>query len=52
MIARPLARRLDLKLGSYLLMRTKPRPSQLVLSPQRALEIRPWRLRYAPGGAS
>ena len=32
LIARPLARRLGLKLGSYLLMRTKPRPPQLVLS--------------------
>ena len=32
LIARPLARRLGLKLGSYLLMRTKPRPAQLVLS--------------------
>lgn len=32
LIARPLARRLGLKLGAYLLMRTKPRPAQLVLS--------------------
>ena len=32
LIARPLAQRLGLKLGSYLLMRTKPRPAQLVLS--------------------
>jgi ComF family protein len=32
LIARPLARRLGLKLGAYLLMRTKPRPTQLVLS--------------------
>lgn len=32
MIARPLARQLRLKLGSYLLMRTRPRPPQLVLS--------------------
>ena len=32
LIARPLARRMGLKLGSYLLMRTKPRPPQLVLS--------------------
>lgn len=32
MIARPLARRLRLKLGSYLLMRTRPRRPQLVLS--------------------
>lgn len=32
MIARPLARRLRLKLGSYLLLRTRPRPPQLVLS--------------------
>jgi ComF family protein len=32
LIARPLARRLGLKIGSYLLMRTKPRPARLVLS--------------------
>ena len=32
LIAKPLARQLGLKLGSYLLMRTKPRPPQLVLS--------------------
>src|SRR5579863_2738649 len=32
LIARPLARRLGLKMGSYLLMRTKPRPARLVLS--------------------
>jgi ComF family protein len=32
LIARPLARRLGLKLGAYLLVRTKPRPAQLVLS--------------------
>jgi ComF family protein len=32
LIAKPLARRLGLKLGAYLLMRTKPRPPQLVLS--------------------
>jgi ComF family protein len=32
LIARPLARRLGLKRGSYLLMRTKPRPARLVLS--------------------
>jgi predicted amidophosphoribosyltransferase len=32
LIARPLASRLGLKLGAYLLMRTKPRPAQLVLS--------------------
>ncbi len=32
LIARPLAKRLGLKLGAYLLMRTKPRPAQLVLS--------------------
>lgn len=32
LIARPLARRLKLKTGSYLLMRTKPRPARLVLS--------------------
>ena len=32
LIARPLARRLGLKLGPYLLMRTKPRPAQLLLS--------------------
>jgi competence protein ComFC len=32
LIARPLARRLGLKLGPYLLVRTKPRPAQLLLS--------------------
>jgi ComF family protein len=32
LIARPLAKRLSLKFGAYLLMRTKPRPPQLVLS--------------------
>jgi ComF family protein len=32
LIARPLARRLRLDLGSFLLVRTKPRPPQLVLS--------------------
>jgi ComF family protein len=32
LIARPLARRLHLKLGAYLLMRTKPRPGRLVLT--------------------
>ena len=32
LIARPLARRLGLKLGAYLLVRTKPRPAQLILS--------------------
>lgn len=32
LIARPLARRLHLKQGAYLLMRTKPRPPRLVLS--------------------
>ena len=32
LIARPLAKRLGLKFGSYLLMRTRPRPAQLVLS--------------------
>jgi len=32
LIARPLSRRLRLKMGSYLLMRTKPRPARLVLS--------------------
>ncbi|MGH9748125.1 MAG: ComF family protein [Candidatus Acidiferrales bacterium] len=32
LIARPLARHLGLKVGSYLLVRTKPRPAQLVLS--------------------
>ena len=32
LIARPLARRLGLKLGPYLLVRTKPRPQQLLLS--------------------
>jgi competence protein ComFC len=32
LIARPLARRLHLKLGVYLLVRTKPRPARLVLS--------------------
>jgi ComF family protein len=32
LIARPLARRLGLKRGSYLLVRTKPRPARLVLS--------------------
>ncbi len=32
LIARPLARRLKLKLGSFLRVRTKPRPPQLVLS--------------------
>jgi competence protein ComFC len=32
LIARPLARRLHLKQGAYLLMRTKPRPTRLVLA--------------------
>ncbi|MFZ3217290.1 MAG: ComF family protein [Candidatus Acidiferrales bacterium] len=32
LIARPLARRLGVKQGAYLLMRTKPRPARLVLS--------------------
>jgi ComF family protein len=32
LIARPLARRLHLKQGGYLLMRTKPRPARLILS--------------------
>jgi ComF family protein len=32
LIARPLARRLHLKQGAYLLVRTKPRPARLVLS--------------------
>ena len=32
LIARPLARHLGLKLGPYLLVRTKPRPAQLLLS--------------------
>jgi competence protein ComFC len=32
LIARPLARRLHLKHGAYLLKRTKPRPARLVLS--------------------
>jgi ComF family protein len=32
LIARPLARRLHLKQGAFLLMRTKPRPARLVLS--------------------
>ena len=32
LIARPLAKRLGIKQGSYLLMRTKPRPARLVLS--------------------
>jgi ComF family protein len=32
LIAKPLARRLHLPLGSYLLVRTKPRPSRLLLS--------------------
>lgn len=32
LIARPLARRLSLRLGPYLLVRTKPRPPQLLLS--------------------
>ncbi len=32
MIARPLAKRLKLKQGAYLLMRTKPRPARLILS--------------------
>ncbi|MGC2002220.1 MAG: ComF family protein [Candidatus Acidiferrales bacterium] len=32
LIARPLARRLHLKEGAYLLTRTKPRPARLVLS--------------------
>ncbi len=32
LIARPLAKRLGLKFGSYLLVRTRPRPAQLVLS--------------------
>jgi predicted amidophosphoribosyltransferase len=34
LIARPLARRLHLKQGACLLMRTKPRPARLVLSPK------------------
>lgn len=32
MIARPLAKRLGLKLGSYLLVRTRPRPPRLILT--------------------
>ncbi|HEY0703046.1 MAG TPA: ComF family protein [Candidatus Acidoferrales bacterium] len=32
LIARPLARKLHLKQGAYLLMRTRPRPARLVLS--------------------
>ena len=32
LIARPLARRLGIKLGAYLLTRTRPRPARLVLS--------------------
>ena len=32
LIARPLAKRLSLKFGAYLLVRTKPRPPRLVLS--------------------
>jgi len=32
LIARPLAKKLGLKLGAFLLVRTKPRPAQLVLS--------------------
>jgi ComF family protein len=32
LIARPLAKKLGVKHGSYLLMRTKPRPARLVLS--------------------
>jgi ComF family protein len=32
LIARPLAKMLRIKFGAYLLMRTKPRPAQLVLS--------------------
>jgi competence protein ComFC len=32
LIARPLAKKLGIKQGSYLLMRTKPRPARLVLS--------------------
>jgi ComF family protein len=32
LIARPLARRLHLKQGAYLLMRTKPRPARLLLT--------------------
>lgn len=32
LIARPLAKELGLKFGSYLLVRTRPRPAQLVLS--------------------
>jgi len=32
LIARPLAKRLGIKQGSYLLMRTRPRPARLVLS--------------------
>jgi len=32
LLARPLAKRLGLKFGSYLLVRTRPRPEQLVLS--------------------
>jgi competence protein ComFC len=32
LIARPLAKRLGIKRGAYLLMRTKPRPARLVLS--------------------
>jgi ComF family protein len=32
LIARPLAKRLHLKFGQYLLLRSKPRPAQLILS--------------------
>ncbi len=32
LIAKPLAKRLRLRFGSYLLVRTKPRPAQLILS--------------------
>jgi len=32
MIARPLAKKIGVKFGSYLLVRTRPRPAQLVLS--------------------
>lgn len=44
LIARPLARRLHMKQGAYLLMRTKPRPARLVLS-QGTLGICTWRVR-------
>ena len=49
LIARPLARRLHLKQGAYLLVRTKPRAARPVLSRKKALGLGTWRLRYPQG---